>query len=690
MNRYYYINMNHFVEVEFPVIINLSPNQLHKDMYNELEEAVKRKYSGIAHAKIGYIKRDSVRVVSKQIGKYEGSHLTGHMSFHLTVRCLATMPLKDMELEAIVTMKNDAGLVCKNFSYPYSLFVPNIPGDPDSAQLASINTNDSVRVRVIDSRLKAPALDVKGDRSKPEYWVICRLSSINLEPISRVDLPSAEKPTIMVTTTTDIAAIKEEQMRLSGGMFQNLQNIKDVIDSIRTDYTAYLMKLPDITRDPIIRSQLKHGENYVVGTVLHHEGEYVRLKINATSSDSTFRIGDEIKFNVPIVPMIEKEQLVLLTGLDRRFARKMRELDMWLLHVKYIINPNEMIHITNTYDNQLHALRVIDTKEIPYQERVISRAYYKMAEILHIYGERLLQSGVPRRIACLAESPGGFIQALVDHRLRLKEKHETYISSISMSPNISRDTWDDFKRVQGKYYADTISSRYGKLKIKVNLQSGDLVSDEDRQVFKSSIDEADLVTADGGFDRDKTSSDFEELDTAKLILAEVIMALEIQAQGGAFVLKIFDMATKFTVDLISILAYCYENVSIIKPKSSRPANSEKYVVCTGFKFSRDNEELAQMIEQLLKALYTSMTSESDVWGDNDMYYNTLLAVPDADIKTTVVPYNSIFMKKQTEVIMAGREYATRYIETGCDYEECMRSYVKEQLARAKAFHAEIF
>ena len=73
-----------------------------------------------------------------------------------------------------------------------------------------------------------------------------------------------------------------------------------------------------------------------------------------------------------------------------------------------------------------------------------------------------------------------------------------------------------------------------------------------------------------------------------------------------------------------------------------------------------------------------------------MYYNTLLAVPDADIKTTVVPYNSIFMKKQTEVIMAGREYATRYIENGCDHEECMRSYVKEQLARAKAFHAEIF
>ncbi len=675
--------MSNFIEVEFPVIINLAPNQFHKGIYHELEEAVKRKYSGIAHAKIGYVKRDSVRVVSKQIGKYEGSHLTGHMSFHMIVRCLATMPLKDMEIEAIVTMKNDAGLVCKNFSYPYSLFVPNIPGDPDSAQLASVNTNDSVRVRVIDSRLKAPALDIKGERSKPEYWVICRLSSVNLEPISRVDLPSAERPTILVTTTRDMDAITEDQMRMSGGMFQNLQNIKDVIDSIRKDYLEHLGKLSDITRDPIVRSQIKPGDNYIVGTISKHERDSANVKIMSVSRGLPYRVGEEVAFRVPAVPDIPDGELVIMTGIsDReRMARKLRELDMWLLHTKYIINPNEMIHITGTYYNQLSALRVIDTKEIPYQERVISRAYYKMSEIIQSYGERLLGSNGTRRIACIAESPGGFIQALVDHRVAKDSRHETHISSISMSPNISRDTWEDFKRTQAKYYADVISSKHGSTNIKVHLQDGDLTKQDDREAFKRNFltDLADLVTADGGFDRDKTSSDLEELDTARLILSEVIMALEIQAQGGAFVLKIFDMATKFTVDMISILAHCYESVSIIKPKSSRPANSEKYVVCTGFKFTRDDEYLQQLIDQLSVALYQPLAEGE--------YFNSLLAVPDADIKATVVPYNSIFMKKQTEVIVSGREYATRYIDTGCDHDECMRSYVKEQLARAKAFHS---
>ena len=37
-----------------------------------------------------------------------------------------------------------------------------------------------------------------------------------------------------------------------------------------------------------------------------------------------------------------------------------------------------------------------------------------------------------------------------------------------------------------------------------------------------------------------------------------------------------------TVDLLYILASFYEKVSIVKPHTSRYANSEKYVVCKGF------------------------------------------------------------------------------------------------------------
>ena len=50
-------------------------------------------------------------------------------------------------------------------------------------------------------------------------------------------------------------------------------------------------------------------------------------------------------------------------------------------------------------------------------------------------------------------------------------------------------------------------------------------------------------------------------------------------KGGNFVCKIFDVFTPFTVDLLFILYKHFEHFSIVKPVTSRPANSERYVVC---------------------------------------------------------------------------------------------------------------
>ena len=91
----------------------------------------------------------------------------------------------------------------------------------------------------------------------------------------------------------------------------------------------------------------------------------------------------------------------------------------------------------------------------------------------------------------------------------------------------------------------------------------------------------DLITGDGGFD---FSSDFnnQESHISNLLFAQMAFALVMQKQGGCFILKIFDSFMHHTVDLLYILASFYEKVSIVKPHTSRYANSEKYVVCKGF------------------------------------------------------------------------------------------------------------
>lgn len=52
-------------------------------------------------------------------------------------------------------------------------------------------------------------------------------------------------------------------------------------------------------------------------------------------------------------------------------------------------------------------------------------------------------------------------------------------------------------------------------------------------------------------------------------------------KGGNFICKLFDIFTPFSVGLIYLLRTCFQEISIHKPNTSRPANSERYVICKG-------------------------------------------------------------------------------------------------------------
>ena len=56
-----------------------------------------------------------------------------------------------------------------------------------------------------------------------------------------------------------------------------------------------------------------------------------------------------------------------------------------------------------------------------------------------------------------------------------------------------------------------------------------------------------------------------------------------QKKGGSFILKIFDIFSQATIDMLYILSSLYTKVYICKPHTSRLANSEKYIVCKDFK-----------------------------------------------------------------------------------------------------------
>jgi 23S rRNA U2552 (ribose-2'-O)-methylase RlmE/FtsJ len=194
----------------------------------------------------------------------------------------------------------------------------------------------------------------------------------------------------------------------------------------------------------------------------------------------------------------------------------------------------------------------------------VSRSYFKMKEMGTEYLKDI------KTCVCLAEAPGGFVQCLL-------ETSKTDIPTIYGITLISDD-----KRVP--YWNRTLirDERFSDLRgVKGN---GDLIDFENvlsiiRDLGRGS---QDLVTGDGGFDN---SDDYnnQELNSLPLIYSEIYIALQIQRTGGTFICKLFDTFVKETVILIYLLTQCYDEVHLHKPAMSRLSNSEKYIVCSGYR-----------------------------------------------------------------------------------------------------------
>jgi len=257
--------------------------------------------------------------------------------------------------------------------------------------------------------------------------------------------------------------------------------------------------------------------------------------------------------------------------------------------MKKITNPYEYIHTT-----------VPGHKYAVSRMKPLSRSFYKMVEIIKyckllpsVYGHGgnysrsraseapLAWCSSPIQTFHLAEGPGGFIEALCYLRANGGDVYHGMTLVDDRSHGCpgwkkSRTFLDRNPAVRIEFGADGT----GNL---LSLANYDACCDK----YKHSID---FITADGGFD---FSADFnnQEILAMNLIAAEVFYTISMQKLGGTFVLKIFDMFTRVTIDLLHLLCMAYDDVIIFKPNTSRIANSEKYVVCKRFNIKSVEERL---------------------------------------------------------------------------------------------------
>lgn len=230
---------------------------------------------------------------------------------------------------------------------------------------------------------------------------------------------------------------------------------------------------------------------------------------------------------------------------------------------------NQLASISYTpiakYLNDFELLEVISDNSSSY-----NRAYYKIIELL-INNEQIKYDNF--KLLSLAEAPGNFVRYIKNH-IHLK------------NPN-----WNNYDIITLLTHDELISQQNFMTEFESNIFKpnesyiGDLTDSKniDAYVQQNLQNKSHLITADGGLDK-TYDIDFklEELQHFPLFLGESITAILNQKKGGTFILKIFNIIDINTINLLYLLSAFYKTVTISKPFTSRPHNSEKYIICTNF------------------------------------------------------------------------------------------------------------
>lgn len=225
------------------------------------------------------------------------------------------------------------------------------------------------------------------------------------------------------------------------------------------------------------------------------------------------------------------------------------------------------------YSNDYEFLFTALTK-YPYVAKVCppSRSYFKLWEILKTYSIlELAMDDQPLITAHVAEGPGGFIECIVDWMMRYyPEKQITVHGMTLMSPEKVVPQWRLSRH-----------KTMGRVRLHTGADNtGDLYNVDNIDHFVESVGEGSctLVTGDGGFDINGQYNSQEDM-MHRLIVAEIYTSLRVCKIGGCVIIKIFDCFMEQTMRILHMFQTCFEDMHLNKPLSSRPANSEKYVVC---------------------------------------------------------------------------------------------------------------
>ncbi len=233
-----------------------------------------------------------------------------------------------------------------------------------------------------------------------------------------------------------------------------------------------------------------------------------------------------------------------------------------------------------------------------YNAEIVTNAYLKMYESMLFVDPMLEKKSKARddegrvfRTLHIAEAPGNFLLAINQY---LKTNYAT------LSWDWFASSWRNIN-MSAKDPAASAASNTHYLEDQYGIIAGhkdkwifgadgdgDITSTGNLRSFQQTIEKTfagklDLMTSDVKYVPMEVNFDEEEYINKPVHMGHLLCALMCLEKGGSMLLKEFTFFEAPSVCLLYLAACCFDQLMIIKPETSRPANSEVYILGIGYK-----------------------------------------------------------------------------------------------------------
>ena len=325
-------------------------------------------------------------------------------------------------------------------------------------------------------------------------------------------------------------------------------------------------------------------------------------KINNVTNINQHALTDNIIISITT---IDNDLRQLITNTKREIDKAYKN-GTWD-YVKTLTNPYELV-FSGSKKFVGRDIKYVKNNICNYNP--LSRSFFKMVEMSNVFllNKINCQVASPIKSLHLAEGPGGFIEGLI----YLRKKHcPPRIQKNDLHYGITLiDTTNTTEIPSWKKSSVFIRDNPNVIITSGADNTGNLYSLENIKYLQARFGNTmDIVTADGGFDFSVDYNSQEYL-ASRLIYCEIVSALVTLKPGGVFICKTFDLLNKLTIDFLYLLQCNFEYMFIFKPKTSRLANSEKYIVCKGFRGIHNPSEIDELFKVV--TLFSTIEEQNNI------------------------------------------------------------------------------